>query len=226
MPTKFRSPLLALLAWSWLLACAPAWAAEVVGSVASLRGEVTARQPDGSLRTLAVGAEVYLKDQFETGAAATMTIKFADDTRASMGEKTRLAISEFRFAEHRSNFALEVAFGLFRVVTGLIGKLKPEAVAVKLPVGAIGIRGTDFAGEVTGTSALVVLLDPDDSGRKTAIEVSNEYGRVVIDEANHGTEIPDAFSPPSPPRLMRLRSIEGLMRSLQSIQRIPRALGR
>ncbi|MCZ6802588.1 MAG: hypothetical protein O7D86_01265 [Proteobacteria bacterium] len=52
------------------------------------------------------------------------------------------------------------------------------------------------------------------------IEVYNEFGSVIIDEAGYGTEIPDEFSPPSPPRRMRLRTITNLMRSLQSIQRI------
>jgi len=64
-----------------------------------------------------------------------------------------------------------------------------------------------------------VLLEPEDEDR-TAIEVSNAFGAVTIDEPGYGTEIPDAQSPPSPPRRMRLRAVDNLMRSLSTIQRI------
>ena len=53
-----------------------------------------------------------------------------------------------------------------------------------------------------------------------AVEVANAFGSVVLDEAGYGTEIPDANSPPSPPRRMRLRSITNLTRTLQSVGRI------
>jgi hypothetical protein len=215
-----------LLAWLCLCSCASAWAAELVGRIEDLRGEVTAQQPEGALRPLAVGAEVYLKDRLETGADAFVRVRFADEARTSLGEQSRLVVEDFKVHEQESSFVLRVVKGFFRVVTGQIARLRPKAVLVRTSVAAIGVRGTDFGGEVAETSAVIVLLDPEDAGRKTAIEVFNDFGRVTIDQADFGTEIPDAFSPPSPPRLMRLRSIEGLIRSVQSIQRIPRIHGR
>ena len=91
---------------------------------------------------------------------------------------------------------------------------------VETVVATIGIRGTNVIGEVDATSATIILLEPEDTSRKTAIEVSNSYGTVKIDKPGYGTEIPDEFSPPSPPRRMPLQTINNLMRFMQSIQRI------
>ena len=63
-------------------------------------------------------------------------------------------------------------------------------------------------------------MEPDDTSRKTAIVVSNNYGSVTVDEPGYGTEVPDEFSPPSPPRRMRLQTINNLTRSIQSSQRV------
>ena len=110
--------------------------------------------------------------------------------------------------------------GTFRFVTGLIAKKRPQSMSVETIVATIGIRGTNVIGEVDATSATIILLEPEDTSRKTAIEVSNSYGTVTIDKPGYGTEIPDEFSPPSPPRRMPLQTINNLMRSMQSIQRI------
>ena len=91
---------------------------------------------------------------------------------------------------------------------------------VDTTVATIGIRGTNVIGKVDSTSVTIILMKPEDASLKTAIVVSNSYGEVTIDEPDYGTEIPDEFSPPSPPRRMRLQTINNLMRSMQSIQRI------
>ncbi|MDZ7734863.1 MAG: hypothetical protein U5P41_00940 [Gammaproteobacteria bacterium] len=83
----------------------------------------------------------------------------------------------------------------------------------------IGIRGTHVVGEAGATSATVILMAEED-GSVGAINVSNEYGAVDIDQPGYGTEVPDEFSPPSPPRRMRMNTIENITRSLQSIQRM------
>jgi len=54
------------------------------------------------------------------------------------------------------------------------------------------------------------------------IKVENEFGSVIIDKAGYGTNIPDAFSPPSPMRRMKLRTINNLMRSMQRARRMHR----
>jgi hypothetical protein len=50
--------------------------------------------------------------------------------------------------------------------------------------------------------------------------VSNQYGSVVIDKPRYETVIPDAHSPPSPPRVVRTQRIDNLLRSIQTIRRV------
>ena len=115
---------------------------------------------------------------------------------------------------------MKILKGTFRFVTGLVAKKKPEAMSVHTSVATVGIRGTQVIGEVDETSATIILIEPEDTSRKSAIVVSNSFGTVAIDEPGYGTEIPDEFSPPSPPRRMRLQTINNLMRSMRSIRRI------
>ena len=116
--------------------------------------------------------------------------------------------------------SIKLLKGTFRFVTGLIAKKRPQSMSVDTVVATIGIRGTNVIGEVGATSATIILLEPEDTSRKPVIDVSNSYGTVTIDKPGYGTEIPDEFSPPSPPKRMPLQTINKLMRSMQSIQRI------
>jgi hypothetical protein len=109
---------------------------------------------------------------------------------------------------------------VFRVATGAIARLRPRAFRVATPTATIGIRGTQFGGETDGARALVVLLEPERGAEAGAIVVSNAFGSVEIEEPGFGTEIPDAASPPSPPRRMQLRAVDNLVRSFSNLQRL------
>jgi len=127
---------------------------------------------------------------------------------------------QYKQSIEEDSVTVEILKGTFRFVTGLIAKKKPEAMNVDTAVATIGIRGTNVIGKADATSATIILVESEDTSRKSAIEVSNSFGTVTIDEPGYGTEIPDQYSPPSPPRRMRLQTINNLMRSMQSIQRI------
>ena len=130
--------------------------------------------------------------------------------------------------EAETSFATSILKGAFRFVSGLLGRKEPQKFKVQVTVGTIGIRGTHVAGEgferqetdagVVEASANIMLLE-DEEGRDTAIEVSNQYGSVVIDEPGFGTEIPDEHSPPSPVRRMQIRSVNNLMRAIRNTNR-------
>jgi hypothetical protein len=127
--------------------------------------------------------------------------------------------------EAETSFATSILKGAFRFVSGLLGREAPQKFKVQVTVGTIGIRGTNVAGEVfereetesgvIEASANVMLLE-DEEGDDTAIEVSNQFGSVVIDEPGFGTEIPDEHSPPSPVRRMQIRTVDNLMRAIRN----------
>ena len=145
-----------------------------------------------------------------------------DDSLFELGEDAKLLASKFVYKKdvEEDSVSIKILKGTFRFVTGLIAKKKPESMEVETSVATIGIRGTHVVGEADATSATIILMEPKDSTRKTAIVVSNNYGTVTVDEPGYGTEVPDEFSPPSPPRRMRLQTINNLTRSIQSSQRV------
>jgi hypothetical protein len=206
------------------LVALPGLAQTVVADVARVVGEASAQATGAEARKLKTGDPVYLGDRLVTASGALLELAFRDRTRFTLGSETQMTVKEFSAPDsEKPSFLAEVTRGVFRVISGLIARERPRAVKFVTPTATIGIRGTHFGAETDGARALVVLLEPEDAG-PSAIEVSNAYGAVTIDEPGYGTEIPDAQSPPSPPRRMRLRAVDNLMRSLSTIQRmqIPR----
>ncbi len=198
-------------------------AAELAGRVEEIKGTAWAQTGDEQPRKLEKGSPIYVTDKITTEAGATVQLRFEDNTKFIIGADSVLVIEQFIFKkpDQANSFSSRVLQGTFRFITGLIALEKPEAMEVNTPVATIGIRGTHVIGEATRTSATIILMEPEDAPpRKSVIQVANPFGSVIIDEPGFGTEIPDEFSPPSPPRRMRLQTINNLMRSLQTIQRI------
>ncbi len=69
---------------------------------------------------------------------------------------------------------------------------------------------------------LFVLL-PDPDGKTGQIVVANQGGTQVIDKPGYVTEIRDAATPPTPPRLMDKKEIERLFGTALSAQPVPPA---
>lgn len=200
------------------------FAQTIVADVERVVGEVRAQAPAAEARALRAGDPIFLGDRLVTGRGALLELAFRDGTRFTLGSDTQMTVKQYSAPEsEQPSFLTEITRGVFRVLTGLIARRKPGAVRFVTPTATIGIRGTHFGGETDGERAVIVLLEPqgeDQDQRGNAIEVSNAFGAVTIDEPGYGTEIPDAQSPPSPPRRMRLRAVDNLMRSLSTIQRM------
>ena len=195
---------------------------EIAAKVIKIEGIAYAVSESGEQRDLSIGASIFVKDSVFTGDDGLLTMRFTDKTRFELSQNANLVISEYLYGQSpdADKASMKVVKGAFRFVTGLVAKGKPENMEVETAVATIGIRGTNVIGEADATSATIILLAAEDTSRKSKIDVYNEFGKVSIDEAGYGTEIPDEFSPPSPPRRMAMRTISNLMRSMQQINRI------
>ncbi len=211
--------LLNLLTLSWAL---PALAADAAARVAELEGRAIALGTDGHSRTLGIDSLLYAGDTVATLGRARALLLFTDDSRYELGADTRLRIDRYRYggAPEEAESATAVVKGLFRFVSGLIAKSRPRATVIRTNVATIGIRGTHIVGEVTETSATIGLLPPESGAAPSAIEVSNAHGSVVIDKPNYVTEVPDADSPPTPPRPRDLRTMTRNLRLVQTMRRV------
>lgn len=186
-----------------------------------LEGKVLAITDANEIRRLGVTQEVYPEETIVTLGRARVILRFSDNSKYELGPATRFRIDTYRYSgDPDGDFAAtRVLKGFFRFVSGEISKHRPRNTSIGVPVATIGIRGTHVVGEVTETSARIGLLEPEDGAHPTAIEVSNPYGTVTINQPGLVTEIPDAQSPPSPPRRMDLHSMTRNLRAVQTMRR-------
>jgi hypothetical protein len=116
------------------------------GILKSVQGTVKVLGPGGAARIAQSGDEVATVDRIETGPDSGASVVLRDGTRMVLGPSSRLDLKSFQFnaTTQDGNMLLSLLQGSLRMITGLIGKLHPEAVQVETPVAVIGIRGTDF----------------------------------------------------------------------------------
>lgn len=120
-----------------------------VGRVSTLQGEVTMTL-FANRTPLRIGSPVLLGAQITTQGASSVGITFIDNTLISIGPHSELAIDQFVYAPQQGKASL-IAWlgkGTMNYMSGLIAKMRPEAVQVNTPTGMIGVRGTHFATKV------------------------------------------------------------------------------
>ncbi len=199
-----------------------------VANVTELDGKAFAAITGGSMRTLQKNDRLFQGERVITGRDSELEFKFTDGTTITLGASTIVNVDAYAYRKTTStpeaepeSFSMSILRGTVRAFTGLLAKRRPGNVRFKTKVATIGIRGTHFAAEVEGDSTTIILLAQENAGASNAIEVSNEFGKVDIDKAGWGTEIPDAMSPPSPPRKMRsTQSMNRIIRSIQTNRRV------
>jgi len=206
----------------------PALADEHIASVREMEGSAFAYLPGTPTRRLGPGDRIVENTKIVTAKNASLTLVFTDDTEFALGGGTIVNIDEYRYRAKTSandepdvSFTASILGGVVRTVTGLVAKYRPRSVTFRTTVATIGVRGTHFTAEVQGSSATIILLAQAAADQSNAIEVSNQFGKVEIEEPGYGTEIPDANSPPSPPRRMdATNNMNRILRSVNTTRRV------
>lgn len=118
---------------------------EVIGFVKTVNG-TAAVISNGKAVKAEPGTPLLMNSTLKTGSKSAMGITFKDNTVMSFGSNTEVVIDEFLYSPGKDQLALsaKVNKGTMEYVSGVVAKLKPEAVAVKTPTGTIGVRGTHF----------------------------------------------------------------------------------
>lgn len=114
-----------------------------------MRGHVRIERGTASLG-VKVGDPVQEKDRIVVQAGSSVGISMNDETLLSIGQNSAMVIDRYSFNPVTREGQVETSMlkGTFRFVTGLIGRLHPEAIKVQTPTATMGIRGTDFIVEV------------------------------------------------------------------------------
>lgn len=196
------------------------------GQVTAFEGVARAVSANGKTRNLSGSSSIFQGDKVITEADTALTMTFLDDTHFELGANAQITIDTFIYnpEQESGSLALNMLKGSFRFVSGKVAKFGDDKMKVSLPVGFIGIRGTDVLAKASADSAEILLQEPED-GHKSAILVANEHGSVVIDQFGYGTEIPDARSAPTPPKRWAQQRVNGISRTIRSMGtrlRVPR----
>lgn len=119
--------------------------AEPVAYVKTVTGEAWVTTAGQRLKAQP-GTAVMLGSQLKTNAAATLGITFKDNTVMSFGPDTEMTVDDYLYepAQGQLRLGTRLLKGTLNYVSGVIAKLKPEAVTVQTPTGIIGVRGTQF----------------------------------------------------------------------------------
>lgn len=98
---------------------------------------------NATVRTLTVGADIFVGDTIATDATGLVQIQFADKTKLVVGPNSSLLIQDYLVRNDGSagKFAIDMLSGTFRFITGNGPK---TAYQITTPQGTIGIRGTEF----------------------------------------------------------------------------------
>ena len=116
-------------------------------------------------------------------------IKLPDDTTFTIGPNSDVVIDKFVYDAGSSpkTIVANMSKGVFRWVTGKVAPKDPAAMKVTLPVGDLGIRGTDFEATVEGDGSGVVTLQfgqLEITEKKTGFKFILEAGHRVTFSAD------------------------------------------
>ncbi len=124
---------------------------EIIGYVKTATGE-SLLIASGKTVKAEPGTPVQLGNILKTGKQGSLGVTFKDNTIMSIGPDTELSVDEYLYTPAKGDLKLAANMlkGTLNYSSGVIAKLKPEAVSLKTPTGNIGVRGTHFVVMVAG----------------------------------------------------------------------------
>lgn len=139
-----------------LLFITPTFAAEspspkAIGYVMKVEGDAAVIVA-GNAQPAKVGMPVFVNSSIKTGANGSLGVTLEDNTVMSFGPNSQLSFDAFAYEPSEQNLKLsaKITHGTLNYISGVIAKLKPEAVEINTPTGTIGVRGTHFLVKVDG----------------------------------------------------------------------------
>jgi hypothetical protein len=167
-----------------LLLSIPVQAAEAVGKLQFVAGEVEAISPDGRIRQLKKGDRLYTGDTIKSGAGGTAQVIMRDRSRLLVRTGTAFEIKEFHFdpqkpADARSVITLQ--HGAIRSVSGRGDKAGKQFIETPLATVSAAIGDRE-----------VIHVEPDATGTTTVESLplgtfSKIYAGEAVVESPQGT---------------------------------------
>ncbi|MEA3512769.1 MAG: Ig-like domain-containing protein, partial [Campylobacterota bacterium] len=170
-----------------------------VGKITAIKGEVYVQRA-AEQKTATIGLILEIDDKIITKKKSKALILFNDNTSITIGKSSNMDIKSFVYDQKvASNNKAEFGFGqgVFRTITGKIGKLNKSKFKIKTSTASIGIRGTVFdvvvndkgvpdVGVLDGAVALSFTKDMQNEFTDQEIVVGKGQSIVYDDQAPVG----------------------------------------
>ena len=180
-----------------------------IGKITAVKGDVIINRGTQNI-TAKSGFILELNDKVITQDKSKALILFNDKTSITIGKKSSLLVNEFIIDEiNPANSKTNIKFGkgIFRTISGKIGKLNPKGFKIKTKTASIGIRGTVFdtavsftpqgaekvdvaflEGRGTITSDIMGITIPVNTGENAQMDISGQI-QVNVGTINPTNEL-------------------------------------
>ncbi|MPQ77237.1 FecR domain-containing protein [Hydrogenovibrio sp. JE_KL2] len=130
-----------------------------IGKISAVRGEAHFLRGAQEI-AINVGDMVEEKDRIKTGKNTQVQVVFNDRTIVTIGKNTDFSIPQYVYGDANTSKAqFNLAKGVFKSISGRIGKLAPQRFKIKTATSTIGIRGTTYIVRVIGSKTSLATLN-------------------------------------------------------------------
>jgi len=129
-----------------------------IGHIMALRGDVSVLRAADSI-SATMGMALQQQDTIITKKSSRVQVMLEDKTVITIGSNSNFKFEEYQFdGTANSKASFKASNGFFRSVTGKIGKIAPKRFKLKTKSATIGIRGTDFWGEISPQKEVIACI--------------------------------------------------------------------
>jgi hypothetical protein len=177
-----------------------------IGAAAVIRGEVYWLTSDGRKVPITPGGALYSGARIVTGGNARIQVLLLDETVFTIGPNSDMVLDEFVYDPSTSigKVSVRVTKGMFRFVTGKVARKDLEHLKVTLPVGTIGIRGTDVEIDYqpgAASSIRLFLGELEITESRTGKKFTMHGAQMIAIASNGSFSTPSALNPHASPKL-------------------------
>jgi len=120
-----------------------------IGNIMAIKGSADIKRA-GDILHAKNGTSLLKGDNIITATKSRVQVMLNDSTVITIGANSSFSFEEYIFdGTKNSKLTMRANRGFFRSVTGSIGKIAPKRFKVKTASATIGIRGTDFSGDIS-----------------------------------------------------------------------------
>lgn len=182
---------------------APAYASNVIATIAAVKGEVTVLDASNAPVAATINMPLEEGQRIVTGAVGRAQLIFADDSLFTIGRNSEVDLADYAYdsATHSGHSSLHTTKGVVSFVTGKMAKKDPSSYKVTTPFATIGVRGSGgvisvAANGVTKVGLTQCCLDISARGvNAPAVPLDNVGTFTTVNTADSAPSAPVPLTP-------------------------------